>query len=571
MDVKKFIHLWWSDFSSSLPPNCEEWIEESYRDTTSFWVDLFNLHKGSHRVPIQSELGRQYDFYHDCILRHLSANEVALTTIDQQQQSKNWTYKQLHRCVNFNLGKWLKTDIQAGQTIAILLPTGIEYTIALLCALRLGLRLLILPPDLHFLGPVQIENWIKELQPNYIVAQDGISLNVKEPSPLSIDVKGEDDEDQLPPSYPYEAAAKIQLTLTLFRQSPFIFVPIDAESLYLHSIREGLLTLNLRENGTWASPLSCEIAMEPAATLSTFLAGARRILVSNEDLRRNPQLLKDEKIQLLAISSSLQQLWTETPAMPTRSLKACFRTSWSLNPRAWKTFVQQNKLEKIPSFHSFFDNSRGGCEIFTRPILDEYDLFFRPSLGSSWSLNNIDALEVPSTNGMGIFTIRTGNKQNNEHYGNIQLSYVDQRFYFFGVHKPSKEGMTFPLEAIEKLVAELPFVETAMVYPVLRFTSPLDRLFLLLVFVNPMKKTIEEDEKKQWTNEIEQHLQKYLGKNFLPDRIEYYPLYPKMGASGIDRYWCMNHYDKGLFAKKMGTTLYPILHQLKKLSLGPKD
>src|SRR6478752_545508 len=127
-DVEKFISQWWSDLSSPLPFHWEEWIERSYVENENFWEAIFALHQKNKRIPAQSHLGKYYDFYYDCILRHLQSNDLAYTQIEKEK-TESWTYRQLHHCVNFHVRKWSSYNVQPGQFIALVISPGIEFTI----------------------------------------------------------------------------------------------------------------------------------------------------------------------------------------------------------------------------------------------------------------------------------------------------------------------------------------------------------------------------------------------------------------------------------------------------------
>ena len=124
VDPEKLILHWWSHPSSPLPLDCEDWIEKSYSDSKTFWEALFDLHQKSKRTPSQSVLGKQYDFYHDCIIRHIQSSDIAYTLVTKER-TEHWTYKQLHHCVNYQVRKWSKHNPQHGQIIVIALSPGI--------------------------------------------------------------------------------------------------------------------------------------------------------------------------------------------------------------------------------------------------------------------------------------------------------------------------------------------------------------------------------------------------------------------------------------------------------------
>lgn len=87
-DPEKFISSWWEN--APLSPDVEEWITNSYSKLESFWKEVFAIHQNK---SLLSQLGQQYDFYHDCIIRHLNSHDFAFTTIKADDDKETWSYK----------------------------------------------------------------------------------------------------------------------------------------------------------------------------------------------------------------------------------------------------------------------------------------------------------------------------------------------------------------------------------------------------------------------------------------------------------------------------------------------
>ena len=364
---------------------------------------------------------------------------------------------------------------------------------------------------------------------------------------------------------PYPAATVPQVSLSLYRQDPLTFVPLDANTMYLHALRDGLLAFNLREHLSWASPLSCPIRTEPCSSLMSLLAGVRRLHVCDDAILSDPDIIKDEKLHLIGISHALLQLWSRTHSVPTRYLKAAYKNPMEINFQTWRSFVQLNKLEKVPGFQLVMDNSLGGISLVSLPNPDNLDFLLRPSPGTPWSLDDIGGKPIKSNCGYGIFSVLlTGNSVKKS---NLALAQVGTRCTLNGTIKPCRDGVTFPLDELEELVNSFSFVEACMLHPILKPGQLATRHFILLVFVNPMKNHTEAD-KKMWNQELFEKIIVNFGSAFLPDQIEFYPLMPSKRRGKLDRYWCEYQYSDGLLTQKMEKPAYKYLHILKKLALG---
>ena len=565
LNAETFINKWWSSLSSPLSLDLEGWMGKSYSDPETFWKSvIYNLQEQILPAP-QSIFGKSYDFYHDCIVRHIKSNNIAYSILKENDYAENWTYEKLHHCVNFHVDKWSYHTPQQGQVIAIVAAPGIHFVISLLTALRFGLKICYLPTNSPFLGKGQIIKFLSVIKPHLIATED-ISFSIEGVPLLSVNENGVDEENHAPQSYAYPATSHLQFSLSLQHQEALAFVTLGAHTTYLHSLQDALLTLNLIQHSYWASPLSCPIRTEPCSTFMSLLCGVTRVHVPDEAIRKNPSILQNGRVNLIGITSSLQQLWNQVSGVPTRYLKSFYKSPLDTNHHSWKTFVQLNRMEKIPIFDLIMDNSSGGVPLFSRPTLETFNFFLKPTLGTSWSLNNLNDSGVKSLNGFGIFNTHLPSSERNLEKGNFTAIQVENNLMLTGFVKPCREGVTFPIIELEQVVNNLSFVEVCIIHPIQKTGAMFSNYFVLLVFVNPMKSEISNEDKDHWSAEISQNIVASLGSGFLPDHIEYFPLLPKTNAFGIDRAWCANQYDSGLLIQKKSISKYQILSVLKKLA-----
>src|SRR5690606_19746622 len=116
----------------------------------------------------KSALGEKYDFYYDCVLRHAESTR-AIVAIDENGFVENWSYKKLHRVVNSQVKQWTKNGVKAGEFAVMILPLGLPFFVALLTALRLGLKICYLPPETPYLSLSHISCLISQLKPHWLI------------------------------------------------------------------------------------------------------------------------------------------------------------------------------------------------------------------------------------------------------------------------------------------------------------------------------------------------------------------------------------------------------------------
>ncbi len=570
MDAEKFRTSWWSAPASEASLEIEEWMETTFANPAPFWSSLIALQKTVSPKPPESVLGTQYDFYHDCVTRHIESN-AALIHVEESGFVQTWTFKKLHRHVNFQVKAWLKNSVKTGNLVVILMPVGIPFLIALLTALRLGLIICFLPVDSLFLGKDHLTALLEEIDPDFVITLPGDSLVPKDLCPsIVIDNLAEDDINHEPASFAYPSDQIMQLSLALYRKEPYCILPLDAHTTYMHALRDGLLTLNLKPGMTHGTAHSCPIRCEPCSTLMTLLAGATLALISEAELIKDPEIIKGEKFNLLEISPANQKLWSKNPGAP-KQLKGFYKTPLHHHHHAWRYFVQSNKLEEIPAFHLLMDNSLGGVLFFSKPTTKDLDYFMKPSLGTPWSFKDINGSGQDSIKGFGLISLTTSCKENNEMQSNLLVSQIDKNHLISSALLPSREGVTVPIELIEETAAELDFVESCILITFPKMGEVSHHQFILLVFVNPAKKDIPTELKQEWNSQVSAQISNRIGAVFIPEFIEYYPLIPKMNDSLPDRNWCIEQYNRGMLSKKKSLQIYQVLNMLKQNIIEQAD
>lgn len=558
LNHEAFINKWWLAPSSPLTLEVEEWMNGSYLGDEDFWKEAVFARQEQLLPPSQSHFGKTYNFYHDCILRHVRTNNIAFSVVQEDKYPEPWTYGKIHTCVNYNVDKWANDHLQPGDLIAIVGQPDIHFILALLTALRFGLKVCYLPTNSPFLGKGQLNHFLTEIKPKFIATED-LSFVADGMHLLKINENGFDDENHEPHSFSYQAASELQIALSLGQQEELTLVPLNSQTTYLHSLRDALFTLNLNQHPYFASPLACPIRTEPCSTFMTLLCGATRVYVSDVAIKKNPRLLEDERVNIMGISNDLQQLFSQGLGCPIRYLKYCYKNPLDTHLQTWKPFLQLNKLEKVPNFDLLVDNSCGGAILFSRPSLEPYNVLLKPALGTAWYLSQLNGSGQESLTGFGSFEI-----EEQPGSGNYMATKIENQLMLTGAINPSRLGVTFPIDQLEESVSALSFVEDCMLHHLPKAGSMFSRYFVLLVFVNPLKEPSTSDNEK-WTQEIISKITSTLGCGYLPEKIEYFSLMPKKNILGVDRNWCAGQYSSGLLFQKQEIPQYKILGSLKKL------
>lgn len=563
-NAETFLSKWWSGQSTPLNFEMEEWIEQTYVAPEQFWKESVFARQANFLPPSASVYGNSYNFYHDCILRNLKGNKTAFTIVKPNASVESWTYERLHQCVNYQVDAWSSFSPQPKQVIAIVGEPNIYFVISLLTALRCGLTIIYFPTNSPYLGKGKLLEFLSQIKPHYIAAEDA-SFVVKEIPQLVVNVHGLDEENHSPHSYDYPADCDVMITLSIQKNAVMSFSSFNAQLIYLHALRDGFFALNLLQNPCWSAPLSCPIRTEPISTITTLLCGATRVFVSDDTMRSHPQIIENERIHILGISDALLQLWMRAPGIPFRSLKCIYKNPLGVSYQEWKVFAQLSQIEKIATMDIIYDNAWGGIPIFSRPQTLPNSVFFKPGLGNACLLTHMNGGREPSTSDVGLLNIVSPFNEKQPLQGNLIASKIDFSLMLIGCKLPCRGGITFPIEEVEQCVNDLSFVDICLLHPVMKAGSVFSHNFVLLVFIDPRKTDISSESLK-WSIEIEERIAYSLGKGYLPDKIDFFPLVPKMNKLSIDRNWCAAQYQSGMLLQKKNLIQYHMISTLKKMA-----
>lgn len=170
MNVETFIKKWGSGAHLDYRSELRDWMQNSYQAPQPFWSDLYASSVEKGETPSSTIVFEKYDFYADCILRHLGKGLTALKVIGPEGTTASWSYDQIHDYVEAQVPYWTdRYDLKPGKSVALLFPFGIHFLVALMTALRLGLVVSILPLEDRYMGEGVLEEAAEALAPDLIV------------------------------------------------------------------------------------------------------------------------------------------------------------------------------------------------------------------------------------------------------------------------------------------------------------------------------------------------------------------------------------------------------------------
>ncbi len=558
IDIVTFLKKWGS--GANLDYRCElrEWMQRSYSDPQVFWSDLFSYSFDVHPAS-NTTVFEKYDFYADCILRHLGHGLTALKVIDATGAAQAWTYDEIHEYVEAQFPYWTNNyGLQPGKAAALMLPYGIHFIVALMTALRLGLIVSLMPLKDRYIGTGMLPLIADTLKPDVIVTERAEGATPRK-NVLELNLKLENSRTASFESYAYPAADIVLQHCNPHGGPEESLTTIEASRSYLIPMRDALIALNLKQSSYWARPFLSIYREEPCGTLMALLAGATLVHISDEDLLTNPKALENETVHVLGISLPLMQLWLKKPGAPSSKIKLWHRSPLFGNDRNWRAFAELNHLNKLPMCQILIEKEKGGMTLFSQPKPIDTQTFMHPSLGTPWKLLKIGDKKAPATEGFGLFSVEPASEAELP----LIISQVGDEWSVSATLLTLREGYRYPIALIEKKVKTLDFVQTCMIVPERHPQHYLTRQLMLLVFISPKEHPFLQQKTEEWKDRINALIKSEVGEAFILDQLLFYTMYPKLQKGKIDRIAVETQYRSGTLFYKQNHPIYRLLNLLK--------
>ena len=552
--LKDFIKYWHLDKEVSFIPRLKEWMEDTYVNPLYFWNELFVYNDAAIGLPRRSVPFESYNFYYDCIYRHLEKNPTAIKIIESNKKSISFSYKQIHSLVNIQCTIWQKEGkLTPGQIVIFVIPYGIHFIVALMTALRLGLSFYILPPEDRFLGTNKLLTLLKSLESNKIITIDPYHELIGENSDLFIlDIAANAAPEASTEFHTYVSGDIVQRFSSTF---------LDANASYLYPLRDATLNLKLRHNSTFATPLASLTQEEPFCTFMALLCGATIVYAADKTLLLEPECLKGENIEVLGVSEPLAKIWIQVAGCPTNKPKLWYKNPLLGNTHLWTAFTELNSLKKTPSADCLIQLLKGGMVLCSKPKPYDEQPFLYPSLGMPWKLLQLNESKDIAIDGTGFFHVESSLEKEDQ----LILSQIREAWIISHLTNPAKEGVFYPIDEVEDSINQLNFVIASMIIPQ---RNPLDlfsSLFSLIIFISPKAQSTSEQQFNVWRQMITNMIKKESGDVFSPDQILFYPFYPKFIRGSLNRNVTLAQFQGGMLSKKNKSSLHHVLNRFREM------
>ncbi len=544
-------------------PDRPAWLDRSYRDPPGFWQEILQIQKNRFPWPPKSVPFRGYDFYHDIIGRNSGRSAPdsppAFLWYDPGSGWQKITYADLGVQVEKRAAAWRRFGVQAGQTVCILHPLGIDFLVALLTALKLGLVLSVLPPE----GRSFMEKRLENLAPDYLATDEILltRLPAWQNRILPRTGSGEAAAPEKGNSFLYASGTVAARLFDPASETPHVPREVTSDALYLAPLRDGMIALGLSPGRTVAAPGFHFLETQPALLLAALLNGATFLHVEPEDIETSPELLIRYPLKAIGISPQVRDI-----LLKTRLPAGSFWKFWFHNPaesgdlHTWTKFVSALQLEEVLTGNLVWNAAAGGCSLFSFRRPGQPYPFVLPSAGVPWQLRDMTFRDTESLLDFGILSLAVPGLPDEEpRIMPTLLARSHQEWLPAGAAVSGRSGRYYPRPEVLDVIDMLPLDVYFSIVENVSFSEN-TASFILLVFTGTSAKAEEATLGRQ----IRNHIIKEMGTEFVPDRIRFYPLVPRRNTEGgIDHTWCSSEFRNGGLHRKSRHPLYQSLSRLR--------
>ena len=539
-----------------------EWLEESHLNAHDFWRALKSTHDSFFDISGASVLFNKYNFYHDIITRNRNNTAPALCWYDLADGFMEISYGDLGTMAAAKANVWAHLGLHPEKTLCIIRDMGLDLTVDLLAALKTGCMISFLPPQ----GKGFLERRLKELKPDHIVIDEQyLSLLPAWTEHVLTENQAEEGAHRESERfYVYPSGQAVFSCFDPCSDTPWLPVDITSDAAYLCALRDGIIGLGLAPGQVYAAPGFHLLENQPALLLAGLLCGATYLHLLPKDIAANTELVTQHSIKAFGVSKRVRDILLESPADAGNSWECWFRNpAESSDMEQWQLFVRDLKLENAYSFNLKWDATLGGCSFFSVRRKGMAHMNVLPAPGSAWMLADPSGGDSEAVGDSGVFCISAPGAQEEEMRATAGIIAGNRgEWIFAATNIISREGRAYPvdeiLETLLKMQARFTFWCSITEVPLADAGS--GSRIVLLVFTGG-RTDIDE---AVLMSKIREVIAEEMGDEFQPDRIVFFPLYPRfLSGMGVDHDWCGSRYLAGVLFRRSRGELFRCITRLR--------
>lgn len=552
------------------------WLQASWSDPDALVRALQAWLGGpSPTTAFKSVPGGAYDLYHDLVTRHLHAGRTALRWYDRNHdRGEGWSslsFDALDQRCALRAASWLEQGVEPGAVVAVMLPFGAEAVVSLLAGLRVGACVSLVEP----LGPAHIAQRLEALAPKHVASEPFHAPWLGDRAGLLLEPDGLVATTISGASHTYAAADPCAQLFSPLRPPELSPVLLTAARAYLGALRDGAITLALRAGDAMAAPGLHREQHQPALLLATLCAGATFVHVPHEEVLRDPALLDATPLRCVGLDAATGEAWLRMGNGKRPRWQHVLRnpeepTDWE----AWSELVKVLGLERTAMSNVVIDAASGGALLSSPRRLGSDHLAALmsvvPAPGQPWTLLDFTGTGQPAVGDAGVFAPMAGEPGKEAPVEPVYIALARRRggeYLYGGTIGPRRSGRVYPAEAVLAALEDCPFLRGASMAVVPAGGATLAQRFVLLGFCGHEPDARFEALREPRSQELRRMLIERLGEDCLPDRIELWPLLPRLREGAVDHAWCHTQFASGALFAKARTPVFRRTTELRQLAI----
>jgi hypothetical protein len=540
-----------------------DFLRRSLEDPEGFARALFAFE--SQKRPLKSEPFVSYDFYTDLLARHQGSERPAFVAYDSVRAFVPLTYRELHLRTRELRSLWHRRGVTQGETIALVMPPGVDQLVSLFTALRMGLVICILPP----LGRAFVQSRIEVLDPAHIVTEDAYVPWLGERASRRLDERSGGAEFQVISAdhSRYAADATVLTCFSAFAPEPLEPTAVSAHQLMMGVLRDAILVFRATPGKGLCWPGADPLSAQPSLVLAQMLAGGYYVELGADDLLSDPGLLSRAPADVVGLSNASRDLLTSGRVAPKKWSAYCRNPAEPLDWPAWERLSRLLALQGTSGFNVLPSIAFGGSFLFSKRSTTLHFLDVLPAPGHPFTLCDIVAPEQPSYAPTGVYT-PDALAAPEASAGRFLLAEAEDGYFLSGAVGGLAYGYRYPLTEAVAVLRSLSVLEHSTFVIRSAGAQLNDAQVELVGFVDPRRKETIQHKRLELEREITRLLSTELGAHAVPRRIHLFPLIPRVEGDVLDRTWVASELNAGLLARRAAHPTFVELARIRRIVAG---
>jgi hypothetical protein len=445
-------------------------------------------------------------------------------------EGRRLSYAALHAQATALAAAWQQAGAAPGQSVALVLPMGEPFAVALLAAFQLGMVASVVPPR----GSGFVGRALRSLAPDRVASHAGYGAWL---GPflerLLPEASAAAPSRAQPRSHAYGPGAPALRLLSCFSTPAWRPVEVSAEAVLWGAVRDGLFVYGLLPGERLALPDFDPLLWQPHGLLSALASGAEWLELNGEALATAEGRAR-YRPTVAGVTPRLRAQWmagpAEYPGLRRFVKSPCEPYDWGAWDVLARHLLQHGGARGINLVASA---AAGGALLFSVPPAAGADLALLPVPGLGWLLEDFMGGGVPATGNTGVVRPLEAAEGSAPR---VVVARVPQGSTFGGVVEPPWHGQRYPVEAVEEVARGVAGVREAVAWvqgaPELLNAG----LATLLCFADVTGPPVDG---AGLGRAVEQAVAAQLGPSAVPSRVQVYALEPRRLPGGqVDPAWC---------------------------------